>query len=198
MVNEEYQTRKENSVNRHRKQAKLSQNNATLTEIDYKPDRKINAQVIQQLSTNNYITQAHNVIIQGATGTGKTYLANSLANNALEAGYTARYYRMTELLADLQLAEMDNQIRKTLKRLRKVDLLTVDDFLLTATTPNEQKDLMEVFELRDQQKPTILCSQMNTAEWHKKLGGGALADAILDRAISNSHHIVISGESQRK
>lgn len=105
---------------------------------------------------------------------------------------------MTEFLADLQLADMDNQMPKALKRLRKVDLLIVDDFLLTSTNSTEQKYLMEVFESRDQVKPLILCSQMNIAEWHKKLGGGTLADAVLDRVVSKSHHIIISGESQRK
>lgn len=198
MVNEEFQSRKENTVKRHRKQARLSLNHASVTDINYKPERKINASLIEQLTTNDYICCVHNVIIQGATGTGKTYIANALANNALEAGYTARYYRMTELLNDLQLAEMDNQIAKFLKHIARFDLLIIDDFLLTGTNEIEQKLLMEIFELRDHHAPLILCSQMETGEWHKKLGSGAIADAVLDRALSNSHHLFISGESQRK
>lgn len=76
-------------------------------------------------------------------------------------------------------------------------MLVIDDFLLTPTTEHEQKYLMEVFELRSRHRSLILSSQMETGEWHKKLGGGAIANAILDRAISNSYHIYIYGDSLR-
>lgn len=197
IVTEEFQNRKQNTIRRHLKQARLSDPTAHLNELDYAPDRQLNAQVIEQLATNQYIHSFRNVIIQGATGTGKSFVANALANHAISSGYTALYQRMTELLASLQLAEIENNMMKVLKKFIKVDVLIIDDFLLTSTSELEQKHLLELFELRNRSKPLILCSQMNTAEWHKKLGGGAVADAILDRAISKSYHVFISGESKR-
>lgn len=196
IVTEEFQTRKQNT-RRHLKQANLSDPSAHLSKLDYTPDRKLNSQVIEQLSTNQYIHSYRNVIIQGATGTGKSFVANALANHAIYAGHTALYQRMTELLATLHLAELENNMTKVLKKFIKVDVLIIDDFLLTSTSELEQKHLLELFELRNRSKSIILCSQMNTTEWHKKLGGGAIADAILDRAISKSYHVFISGDSKR-
>lgn len=197
IITEEFQARKHNAIKRHRKQANLSDPSARLSELDYAPERHLNPKVIEQLSTNQYIQSYRNVIIQGATGTGKSYIANALANHAIASGHTALYQRMTELLAALHIAELENEMAKALKKLVKVDVLVIDDFLLTGTSELEQKHLLELFELRNRSKPLILCSQMNTAEWHKKLGGGAVADAILDRAISKSYHVFISGDSKR-
>lgn len=197
IITEEFQTRKQNTIRRHIKQANLSDPTAHLNNLDYTPDRQLNAQVIEQLSTNQYIHSFRNVIIQGATGTGKSFVANALANHAISAGHTALYQRMTELLATLHVAELENNMANVLKKLIKVDVLIIDDFLLTGTSELEQKHLLELFELRNRSKSMILCSQMNTAEWHKKLGGGAIADAILDRAISKSYHVFISGDSKR-
>lgn len=198
MITEEFYTRKQNTIDRNRKRAKLSNPTAYLNDIHYSPERKINRQVLEQLTTNHYIYAQRNVIIQGATGTGKSYIANALANHALEASHTVRYFRMTELLNELHLAELEHEMTKLLKQLTKVDILVIDDFLLTNTSELEQKHLMEVFELRNRSKPLILCSQMSTTEWHKKLGGGAIADAILDRAISNAYQLIIDGNSQRR
>ena len=74
----------------------------------------------------------------------------------------------------------------------------IDDFLLTSTKEQEQKNLMEVFELRNREKSLILCSQMSSAEWHEKLGGGAIADTILVLACSKSYKLILSGQSLRK
>ena len=157
----------------------------------------INKETIHQLSTCQFITNNRNVIIQGATGTGKSYLINVLCRYVIEEGYTARYIRLYDLLSELSEADMNDRLPQYLKKLAKLDVLVIDDFLLTPTTEHEQKYLMEVFELRSRHRSLILSSQMETGEWHKKLGGGAIADAILDRAISNSYHIYIYGDSLR-
>jgi len=197
-ISEEFYTRKQNTINKNRKAAKLSNSTAHLSDIHYSPERKINVKVIEQLATNYYLQANHNVIIQGATGTGKSFIANALGNNALDAGYSVHYYRMTELFSELHMAQLKFESDKKISKLVKTDLLIIDDFLLTNTNPEEQKYLMEIFELRNRVKPILLCSQMSAPEWHKKLGGGAMADAILDRAISNAYQILISGESQRR
>jgi len=198
IVNEEYQIRQDNRIERYKKQANLSHKEAQISEIRYAASRGLRKESIEQLSTNNYIQNHRNVIVQGATGTGKSYLANALVNHAIESGFTGKYYRMTELLNDIDLAEFHGTLDKLLKKLMKVDVLVIDDFLLTSTKEQEQKHLMEVFELRSREKSLILCSQMSSAEWHKKLGGGAIADAILDRACSKSYQLILSGDSLRK
>lgn len=104
----------------------------------------------------------------------------------------------TPIIQLLSIADMDDRLPNYLKKLNKIDVLVIDDFLLNSTNELEQKYLMEVFELRCRSHSLILSSQMEIGEWHKKLGGGAIADAILDRAISNSYHIYIAGDSMRQ
>lgn len=94
--------------------------------------------------------------------------------------------------------ESDGHLDKLFKRLAKVCLLVIDDFLLTTTTEYEQKYLMEVFEIRSREKVLILSSQMSTSEWHKKMGGRAVAEVVIDRATSNAYRIIIEGESLRQ
>ena len=105
---------------------------------------------------------------------------------------------MTDLLSKLQQTDYNNNLDRLLKKISRADILVIDDFVLTNTTEQEQKYLMEVFEIRSREKSLILCSQMTQVEWHKKLGDGAIADAILDRAVSKSYKIFLEGESLRK
>ncbi|MFC3901105.1 IS21-like element helper ATPase IstB [Aliicoccus persicus] len=197
IVNDEYQSRRHNTIQRYLKQAKLSQPQAHIQDIDYSPSRKINKDTIDQLKTCQFITNHRNVVIQGATGTGKSYITNALCRYVIEEGYTARYMRMYDLLTEMVQADLEDKLENYFKKIMKLDVLVIDDFLLTPTTQDEQKYLMEVFELRSRNRSLIISSQMETGEWHKKLGGGAIADAILDRAISNSYHLHISGDSLR-
>lgn len=197
IVLEEYQSRRHNTIQRNLKLAKLSQPNAHLLEIDHSPTRRLNKHLIEQLMTCQFIANHRNVMIQGSTGTGKSYLTNDLCRHVIEEGHTTRYVRMFDLLAELAEADMDDKLTPYLKKLAKLDVLVIDDLLLTPTTEFEQKYLMEVFELRSRHGSLILSSQMETGEWHKKLGGGAIAEAILDRSISNAYQLYIYGDSLR-
>ena len=147
--------------------------------------------------TCQFITNHRNVIIQGASGTGKSYITNALCRYDIEEGYTARYMRMYDLLTEMVQADIEDRLINYLKKIAKLDVLIIDDFHLTPTTQDEQKYLMEIFELRNRNRSLIISSQMEKVEWRKKLGGGDIADAILDRAISNFYHLYISGNSLR-
>jgi DNA replication protein DnaC len=198
ITNAEYSAEKNNTTQRRIKQAKLSEPSARLENIDYSPERKINHRLIDQLATNDYIVNHRNVVILGSTGCGKSYIGNCLGINACQAGYRVRFTRLSELMADFMTARIEGNLLKAYKIYRRYDLLIIDDFLLTETTSNEQKDLMELLEYRTRDKSTILCSQLSPEEWHDKLGGGYVADAILDRITNNSYTIVLEGDSQRK
>lgn len=116
LVSEEYLSRRHNTIQHHLKLAKLSQPQAHLQEIDYSPSRRINKEIIQQLSTCQFIMNHRNVIIQGATGTGKSYLTNALCRYVIEEGYTARYIRMYDLLSELSEADMNDKLSNYLKK----------------------------------------------------------------------------------
>lgn len=57
---------------------------------------------------------------------------------------------------------------------------------------------MGIFELRSREKFLILCSELSSLECHKKLGSGAIADAILDRGVSKYYKFILNNESLLK
>lgn len=198
LVDEEYYSRKNHSIKKLIKAANFSITNARLSEIEYHSTRNINPKQIKQLSSNDYIMHNRNVLVFGATGCGKSYISNSLGINACESGYKVLFIRSSELLYDLDVSRKYGNHFKTLKKLRGYDLLIIDDFLLTSTDTLQQNDLMEIFEYRSRNKSTLITSQLSLEEWHIKLGGTAIADAILDRLVSNSYKIILQGDSLRK
>lgn len=198
LIEQEQISRKNHTIERRLKQAYLTDSQARLESIDYRAERNINQALIDQLKTNEYILDGRNVLILGATGCGKTFLANALAVNACEATYRVKYFRMIELLSNMSTARIEGNIRKLYIQYGSVDLLIIDDFLLTDTTANEQRDLMEIFEYRGRGRSTILCSQLSPQEWHSKLGASHIADAILDRITNNSYTIELRGDSLRR
>lgn len=197
LIDEEYTTRKNYTMRRFIKKARFSDSRARLSELLPEPEREINLSVIDQLKTNQFIHNRRNVILLGATGSGKSFIANALGINACEAGYTVRYTRMIELLSDLEINRLQGNIRQFIKQIAKLDLLIIDDFLLSSTTQHEQQDLMEVIEKRSRDRSTIFCSQMDIEEWHRRLGSSAIADSILDRIIPKSYKLILKGESMR-
>lgn len=198
LTSEEYTSRRNNTINRLKRNAKLSQNNAHLEEIDYSPDRQLNKSVIDQLQTNDYIRYHRNVILLGACGTGKSFIANALGNHACENSYTTFYSRLFEFLDDChQEYLMTESIKKTINKYAKYDVLIIDDFLISAVQEVEAQRIFQLLEYRYGKKSTIVCSQLEPTEWHVNLGGGILADSILDRIIPSAYELILFGESNR-
>lgn len=198
LTREEYTSRRNNTINRLKRNAKLSQSNAHLEEIDYSPDRQLNKSVIDQLQTNNYIRYHRNVILLGACGTGKSFIANALGNHACENSYTTFYSRLFEFLDDChQEYLMTESIKKTINKYAKYDVLIIDDFLISAVQEVEAQRIFQLLEYRYGKKSTIVCSQLEPTEWHVNLGGSILADSILDRIIPSAYELILFGESNR-
>lgn len=194
LVDSEYDSRHINKINRLTKQAKLSDSQAYLEGIHYHDDRGLNRETLLRLAENLYIHEPRNVVLTGATGSGKSYIACALGNNACQAGFKVKYIRLPDLLTELELGKAQDTYRKTLKQYQSCDLLILDEWLLIPTTNSAQQDILELFERRYRTQATIFCSQFSTAGWHERLGGGALADSILDRILPKAHLISILGE----
>lgn len=150
-----------------------------------------NKNQIERLATNEYIKKHENIIIVGATGSGKSYIACALGVEACNATLKVMYVRLPDLLAELDLAKVQGNYRKRIKQYIKCDLLILDEWLLIGTNNAEQQDILETLEKRYRIHSTVFCSQFDVAGWHSKLfgGGGALADAIMDRIILKSQTI---------
>lgn len=194
MIDCETDSQHNNKIKRLIRNGNFSEASALISEIKYYEDRHLDKELISELSTNNYITKNRNIIITGAAGSGKSYVANALGINACHASINVKYVRLPDLLNELSLARVQQNYRMVIKRYQKCTLLILDEWLLVPTTDSEQRDLLEIFERRYRTGSTILCSQFSQESWHSKLGGGALADAILDRILSNSSNIFIDGK----
>lgn len=152
--------------------------------------------------TNNtiqrHIREGLNVIVVGASGSGKTWLGCALGVNACMSKYKSRYIRMPELLSEFEAARIRVNYRIFLKKMSHYPLLIIDEFLLTAVNETERNDLLELIEKRTNKKSTIFCSQWSPEGWYEKLGNGPIADAILDRINNSSYHLYLQGKSLRE
>jgi len=199
IVDAEYATRKANRLTRLIKIAGYAFPNACLEDIEYHADRGLDKAMIARLGTCAYVREHHNVIILGATGGGKTYLANALGMAASKEFLTVKYIRLPELLAELAISRAEGNYRKVFKQYKQVSLLILDEWLLYPLKDTETRDLLEIAEARYKKGSTIFCSQFEIAGWHQKLGDATVADAICDRIVHDSYTIVIGGaDSMRK
>lgn len=191
LVDREYRFRKNNRLKRLIRNASFEQNQAHIADINYTSKRKLDKDQIQQLATCEYINDHHNIIILSAAGMGKTYLACALGIAACQQYYTVKYVRLPELLTEFAVARGQGVFQKVISQYKKVGLLILDEWMLVSLQETEARDLLEIVNARHKRASTIFCSQFSPAGWHGKIGEATLADAILDRIIHDSYHIMI-------
>ena len=166
IVDTEWDERRNRRLTRLTRQADFVYSQACVEGIEYLPDRNLDKSLITTLSTCNYISQKHNVIILGATGSGKTYIANALGISACRNYLSVKYIRLPDLLGEIAVARGENTYRKVIKLYKQVQLLILDEWLLVRLTETESRDLLEIIEARYKRASTIFCSQIEVAGWH--------------------------------
>jgi len=199
LVDAEWVARKNNRLTRLIRSAGYPYTDASMEDIEYRPDRGLDKALLTRLAACAYVREKHNIILLGASGGGKTYVASALGMAANREFMTAKYIRLPELLGELAIARAEGTYRKVFKAYKQVNLLILDEWLLYALKEHESRDLLEIVEARYKKGSTIFCSQFDVAGWHEKLGDAPMADAICDRIVHDSHIIVIrGGDSMRK
>jgi DNA replication protein DnaC len=193
MIENEWQNKRNAKINRLIGQATLG-TNATLEDIDYGDYRKIDKSLVRTLSTCAYIEQKLNVLISGKTGSGKSFLACALGNQACRKEHAAKYYRIPELLLDLDEAKSQNRYQKFLRSFEKYKLLILDDFGAKIYTQEECRDLLEFAERRYNKTSTIFVSQLPDDKWYELFADPTDADAFLDRIIHNSYNLPLDSK----
>jgi len=198
LLEAEQSERSNKKIKRLLSQAKFKDRQASLEAIEYGSKRGIERSQILSLASGEYIGKGQNILITGATGVGKSFLAQALAKQAIFEGYSAKYYRVTRLLEEIKLARLEGSYTKTIQKLSRINLLILDDFGVTALKADELSDLFEVIEERTFAGSTIITAQLPVKEWHNYLGNATIADAMMDRLIYSAHRIEMKGESMRK
>ncbi len=194
IVESEWLAKKNARIKRRLRAASLGID-ACVEDISYEPGRKIDKNMVQKLSTCIFIQQKLNVIVTGSTGTGKTYIACALGNAACRREYTVRYFRIPELLLEIQEAKANGNYIKFMASLKKTELLILDDIGLKSYSLEESRDILEVAESRYGKGSMILSGQLEYGKWYELFPDPTTADAIMDRIIHNSY--VLALESRK-
>lgn len=203
LVNAEWSRRQANKIKNRIDDAGLCFPSAVVEEIEYYEDRKLDRSEIIRFSTCAYIEEKHHIILKGAAGSGKTFLACALGNAACRKFKKVIYVRLPELLDELIIARAENQFKKAVKRYAKADLLILDEWLLRPLTIEQAYDLLEIIEARTKHGSTIFCTQYDTDGWYDRINtdptqDSPISDSIMDRIVHNAYVISIEGISMRE
>jgi len=171
---------------------------ACVEDLIFDASRGLDRSVVLRLSAGDWIRRSQVVLITGATGTGKTFLACALGQAACRHGHSTRYFRLPLMLQELAMARADGSYPKLLDRLQKTELLIIDDYGLATLTDPERRDLLEVLEDRHGRRATLVTSQLPLEHWHEIIGDATFGDAILDRLVHHAHRIQLKGGSMRR
>ena len=198
LVDAECIHRENKRLGRLLKDAKLRISTACVEDIDYSPRRELEKATIRQLASCRWVEEHQTIAITGMTGTGKTYVACALAQQACRKGFRAIYRRATRLNDEIMLARADGNYSVLLARFARADVMVIDDWGLAPPKDQERRDLLEIVEDRVGTRATIVTSQLPTTAWHDHVGDPTVADAFCDRLLTNAHRIVLKGPSRRK
>lgn len=198
LVDREHSWRDSRRLERLLRAAKLKYVDACLEDIHHGAARGLDKTQLAALSGCDWIRQGQSLLLTGATGVGKTWLACAFAQHACRQGFSAMYLRVPRLTEMLRMAHADGSFGKLLNQLARIDVLILDDWGLTPLDSAARHDLLEVIDDRSTGRATILTSQLPIDHWHAWLSDPAVADAILDRLIHRSHRVALSGDSLRK
>lgn len=201
LVTAEWNRRQTNKVNRFIHSARFSAPSATVEAIEYYEDRQLDRSQMLRFSTCQYVDDGHHIILKGASGKGKTYIACALGNAAFHRFKSVLYIRIPELLDELNIARGCGELQKPLKGYKKVDLLIIYERLLCCLTPQESYDLLEIMEARCGQQPSrsmILCTQYELEGWYRRINPDSesdspISEAIMDRIIHNAFDVTVGG-----
>jgi DNA replication protein DnaC len=197
LVDAECEERYQRKVSRCLKNAKLRLR-ASLTEFDTVVDRGVDRLIIARLSEGEWIRQAENILITGATGTGKSYLACALGHRACALGHRVSYFSTAKLLRALRDSLIDNSFSRLLKTLARQEVLILDDFGLEKLGKEERRWLLEIVEDRHGLTSTIIVSQFPPNLWAEIIGDPTIADAIIDRLIHSAKKLELKKEKDSR
>ena len=198
LVDAEVLYRENRQMKRRLADAHLRIGQACIENLRQGEARGLEKTLTRQLATCQWVNDRKRILITGATGTGKTYVACALAQQACRKGHRTLYRRVPRLLDELALARADGSYTKLLARLARAEVLVLDDWGLVTLNDAQRRDLLEVIEDRYGEGATIVTSQIPHTQWHEYLGEPTLADAILDRLVHGAYKIALKGPSQRK
>lgn len=197
LTDHEWEEREQKKLNRLLQHADFRQQ-AAINDVDFTSPRNLEKNMFNRLTTLDFIKKSENIIVTGASGVGKSYLAQALGQQACLVGFKTKYWLTSRLFNHLKMAKVDGTYSRELNKIVKMDLLILDDFGLQAFDNHAREALLDIIEDRFNKNSTIVASQIPVSKWKEIIGESTIADAILDRLVNSSHRIDLKGESLRK
>lgn len=171
---------------------------ASINEIYVDASRGVDKELINTLSAGTYLQNGESILITGAAGCGKSFLASALGHLACAQGHKVLYFNTQKMLLKAKISRIEGTVSKFFDRISKIDLVILDDFGLTYLEQQQRMDLMEIIEDRHGRRSTIISSQLPVENWYEVIGEETIADAILDRLVHSSYRVQLKGDSLRK
>lgn len=196
LVDREWDKRKSTKLNKLIRTAGFRYSNACMEDIEYHMDRNLDKSQMMELATCRYITDSHHVILKGASGNGKTYIACALGIAACRNAIKVQYIRLPDLLNELAVAHGEGTFEKIIRAYQRIDLLIIDEFLLSPLASDQARELLEIIEARTIKGSIVFCTQFEPSGWYTRIGterDATVSEAIIDRIIHNSYEIMIDG-----
>jgi len=197
LIQSEWEDRENKKINRHLRLARFRYA-ASIEELNFANSRGLDKTQVLRLADGSFIDKKENILITGATGCGKSYLASALGHQACQMGYRTLYFNAQKLFSKLKMMKADGSYTREIAKVEKYDLLILDDFGLQPLDNTARMILLEIIEDRHGRKSTIISSQLPVAKWYEIIGDSTVADAILDRMVHTAHRLELKGESLRK
>lgn len=197
LIESEWDDRNQRAVDRSLRNAKFRYK-ASVEMVDFSIERGLDQNQVMRLASCDFIKLHQNVLITGSTGTGKSYLASALGNQACLLGYKVVYANTARLLSQLKMAKADGSMLAELMKIEKQDILILDDFGIQPFDSQSRMLLMDIIEDRHGKRSTIIAGQVPVGAWYDLIGDETLADAILDRIVNEAHLVELKGESLRR
>jgi DNA replication protein DnaC len=197
LLDRELADRQDRRLRARLRYAKL-RHQAAIEDVDYRTPRGLDRALFQKLALGGWIEQRRNLIIEGPTGVGKSWLACALGHRACRDNHSVLYQRIPRMFADLALARGDGRYPRLMRALGGVKLLILDDWGLEPLGAEQRHDLLEIVEERYDRGATLITSQIPVDRWHDLIGDPTLGDAILDRIVHNAQRIQLRGDSLRR
>jgi DNA replication protein DnaC len=193
----QYQDQLERSVRSRIKNARIPEKWSLATfPFDHQPG--VDARVIRQLGTLEFVGRAENLVLVGAPGVGKTGIATGLLLRAIESGYRGRFLRAQDLFDELYASLADRSTRRLLNVLARVDVLCVDEMGYLNLRPEQSNAFFKLMEERYVAKrTTLITTNLGYEAWYEFLGNKKMVEALLDRLRHRCHTITIEGPSLR-